>query len=73
MPGGMDSGGRAPDANGDEFLRIVQVTDSYSVALDDWKALIGRVRRGEQIQTGELKSKLDALNLAHARLAGLIF
>ena len=72
MPGGMNSGGIAPDASGDEILRIVQVTDAYSIALDDWKALIGRVRRGEQIQTGELQSKLDALNLAHARLIGLI-
>ena len=72
MPGGMNSGGRAPDTSGDEFLRIVQVTDAYSIALDDWKALVGRFRRGEHIQTDELQSKLDALNLAHARLVGLI-
>ena len=55
----------------DELQRIVQRTDAYAIAFEDWQAMVARVRDGERIDAAAWQTSLDALNLAYSRLIGL--
>jgi len=41
------------------------------MALEDWQAMVARVRDGERIDAAAWQTSLDALNSAYAGLIGL--
>lgn len=46
--------------------------NDYAIARAEWEALVERFRRGEHVDAAEFELKLDALNRAYARHAGLV-